>query len=286
MGSSGGQLHGQVLQAVDRQLRPPLQKGPVQLLHKEALASHRLQGPVQNPVSRGLHGQDAHFCLWQGVFNVIRHQAGLDHGQSALPTANFNASSHGAISRIFAAASFTARWFSPVPVRPAVHSSAKTTAGKKKSQSRQSEALLASAPLLRASAAMARLTSPSLVAAKTKRDAPALPAGRLSAPAGPAKREGRVQLRRNHRQIRPKCQKRPGPPQGHLPSPRRAGPPAQSDSQTGGIFSHASLVTCSMAERHCRRASGPAWSRTANISFFSTFPAADSTAWVRTRSCS
>ena len=103
------QIHGQILQAVHRQLRPPLQQGPVQLLDEEALSPHRLQGTVQNTVSRSLHGHKAYLRLRQGLLDVIRHQAGLDYGQPALPAADPNASSHSAISRILAAASFTAR---------------------------------------------------------------------------------------------------------------------------------------------------------------------------------
>ena len=81
-------LHGHILEAVHRQVRPPVPQGGVQLLHKKAFAAQLVQGPVQDAVPGGLHGEEAHFRFRQGRLQMAHHRHALGHRQGAVPAAH------------------------------------------------------------------------------------------------------------------------------------------------------------------------------------------------------
>ena len=99
-------LHGHVLQTVHRQIRPAVPEGLIQFLHKEALAPHLVQRPVQHLVAGGLHGEQGYLQLRVGGGEMIHQHPALDHRQGALPAANHDFSLHRPNSRAAARAAF------------------------------------------------------------------------------------------------------------------------------------------------------------------------------------
>ena len=73
---------------MDSDVRPPVQKGLVQLTDEKALAADLVQGAVQDLVPGGFHGNKLHLIVRVVLLDEIGDDLGLEHRQPAFPASH------------------------------------------------------------------------------------------------------------------------------------------------------------------------------------------------------